>query len=114
MSARLRLLKKGVKNKRDCDRRNRVDEVMVSPGDLAPERITQSGKDMRAKLGPRWEGPYVVTKVTRATAHPSAEGKKPATAPRAPRERQQVQFGDSAEASNRSVRGRGNTQDASS
>ena len=110
LSARLKQLKKDAKNKRDYDRRNRVDEVMVSPGDLALKRITQFTKDMHGKLGPRWEGPYVVTKVTRTTVHLSAAGKKPTTAPHA--NIKKYNSGDSAEASNRTVRGRENQQDA--
>ena len=100
----------GAKNKRDYDRRSRVDEVMASPGDWALKRIAQFAEGMRGKLCPRWEGPYVVTKVTRTTAHLSAAGKKPTTAPHA--NIKKYNSGDSAEASNRTVRGRENQQDA--
>ena len=47
LSARPNQLKTDAKNKRDYDRRNRVDEVTIGPGDLAIKRITLFAKDMR-------------------------------------------------------------------
>ena len=45
----------------------RVQHISFLPDDLVPRRVTLSMKELNAgKLGPTWEGPYIVTKVTRS------------------------------------------------
>ena len=80
-AARKRQATKDAANKKGYDKRHRVERHMVAQGDVVLKKVTQLSGKMHGKIGPKWEGPYKVTKVTRTHAHLVAAGKKPTMAP---------------------------------
>ena len=80
-AARKRQATKDAANKKGCDKRHRAERHMVAQVDVALKQVTQLPGKMHGKIGPKWGGPYTVTKVTRTHAHLVAAGKKPTMAP---------------------------------